>query len=205
VLAPAQLVQRGVPVAADHRGPQASRGAVAVTRYYAPTTVFITPMRRLLAILLVLLAPATAHAGTIDTSRHLWATVNICDTTQSPDTVGIRASMPGTAKKGERMFMRFRVQYLSTVDNLWHNFLAEGTDSGFVAVGKATFKARQSGWSFPFMLEPGQSYELRGVVNFQWRKGGKVVRKSVKRTSKGHKTALSQPKGYSAASCVIKG
>jgi hypothetical protein len=131
--------------------------------------------------------------------------VNICDTEESPDTLGIRASMPGSAKKGERMFMRFRVQYFSTADNLWHNFLSEGTDSGFVPVGSAKFKARQSGWSFPFTLQPGQKYRLRGVVNFEWRKGKQVVRKAAKRTTKGHKTALSQPEGYSAAVCEIAG
>ena len=161
-------------------------------------------MRRLI-LPLILLLPATAHAGTVNKSRHLWSTVNICDTTQSPDTIGIRASMPGSAKKGERMYMRFRVQYFSTVDNRWHNFLADGTDSGFVMVGSAKYKARQSGWTFPFELQPEQRYELRGVVNFEWRKGKKVVRKAVERTTKGHKTALSQPRGYSAASCVIKG
>ena len=161
-------------------------------------------MRRLLP-LLILLVPATAHAGTIDKSRHLWATVNICDTEQSPDTIGVRASMPGSAKKGERMFMRFRVQFLSPADHRWHNFMAEGTDSGFVPVGAATYKARQSGWTFPFSLQPGQTYELRGVVSFEWRRGDRVVRRAAKRTTKGHKTALSEPKGYSAGTCVIAG
>jgi hypothetical protein len=113
--------------------------------------------------------------------------------------------MPGSAKKGERMFMRFRVQFFSTVDNRWHNFLSEGTDSDFVPVGSAKFRARQSGWTFPFTLQPGQRYELRGVVNFEWRKGSKLVRRAVKRTTKGHRTALAQPKGYSAATCVVSG
>jgi hypothetical protein len=160
---------------------------------------------RHLIFLALLLTPATAQAQTVNQSRHLWATVNICDTPSSPDTLGVRASMPGSAKKGERMFMRFRVQHFSTVDNLWHNFLAPGTDSGFVMVGSASYKARQSGWTFPFTLRPGQTHEVRGVVNYEWRRGGKVVRRAAKRTTKGHKTALSEPKGYSAATCVLKG
>ena len=161
-------------------------------------------MRRLLP-LLILLVPSTAHAGTIDKSRHLWATVNICDTPGNPDTVGIRAQMPGSGKSNERMYMRFRVQFLSPADNKWHNFLAKGTDSGYVSVGSARYKARQSGWTFPFKLEPGQQYKLRGAASFQWRRGTKVVRRAAKRTTKGHRTALSEPKGYSAATCVIKG
>jgi hypothetical protein len=161
-------------------------------------------MRRLL-FLLILLVPSTAHAGTVDKSRHLWATVNICDTEQSPDTIGIRGSMPGSGKKRERMYMRFRVQFFSQVDQKWHNFLAKGTDSGYVPVGSARYKARQSGWTFPFRLEPGQEYQLRGAVSFQWRRGDRVVRRAAKRTTKGHKTAMSEPEGYSAATCVIKG
>ena len=39
-----------------------------------------------------------------------WATVNRCDTTAHPNQIGIRASMPGLARR-TRMFMRFRVQY----------------------------------------------------------------------------------------------
>jgi hypothetical protein len=156
---------------------------------------------------LVVAAPVNAQTRqrTIDRSPHLWATVNICDTTQSPDTVGIRASMPGSGRSGERMYMRFRVQYFSPVDRLWHNFVAAGTTSGYEPVGHARYRARQSGYSFPFKLEPGQTYELRGVVNFQWRRGTRVVRRATKRTTRGHPTALAEPRRYSAATCVIKG
>jgi hypothetical protein len=162
-------------------------------------------MRRLILLTALLALPATAEAATVDKSRHLWATVNICDSPQSPDTLGIRASMPGSGKKGERMWMKFKVQYKSPTDGLWHNFVSDGTDSGYVPVGAAKYKARQSGWTFPFTLDPGQSYELRGVVNFQWRKGKKVVRRAVKRTSSGHRTSVAEPKRYSAATCVLSG
>ena len=161
-------------------------------------------MRRLLPLLILLVA-SPAHAATVDKSRHLWATVNICDTKNNPDTIGVRASMPGSGRRGERMYMRFRVQFFSQVDQRWHNFLAPGTTSSWVSVGSARYKARQSGWSFPFELEPGQEYQLRGAVSFQWRRGKKVVRRAAKRTSKGHRTALSDPEGYSAATCVLKG
>ena len=177
---------------------------------YAWVGVFLSTMRRFTVLLAVLLVPAAAaharsKAPTVDDNPRLWATVNICDTEKSPDTIGIRASMPGSGKTGERMYMRFRVQYLSTADQAWHNFQAPGADSGFQPVGAAKYRTRQSGWTFPFELQPGQSYELRGVVNFEWRKGKTVKRKAVKRTTKGHKTSLADPKGYSAASCVLKG
>lgn len=175
--------------------------------------MFITHVRIFLAAALAVLAaaaPAQAQDDkkdrTFDKSPLLWATVNICDTEQSPDTIGIRASMPGTGKRAERMYMRFRVQYKSEQSGQWTEFSDdEGTVSKWVSVGRATYKARQSGWSFRFTLEPGQQYELRAVVTFQWRRGGKVVRKLAERTTKGHRTSLAEPKDYSAASCVIKG
>ena len=159
----------------------------------------------LITLLLLAIAPAAAGAQTVDRSPLLWATVNICDTAKHPDTLGVRASMPGSGRRSERMYMRFRAQFLSTVDGKWHNFLSKGTDSGWVNVGSAHFRARRSGWSFPFTLKKDQRYELRGAVSFQWRRGTKVVRRAAKRTTTGHTTALSEPKGYSAATCVIKG
>ena len=163
-------------------------------------------VRFLVLILLAALAvPASASAQerTIDKSRHVCSTVNICDTAKHPDTMGVRASVPGTAKAKERVFMRFKAQFFSEVDNRWHNFTSSGTTSGWVDVGSARYKARQSGWSFPFTLRKSQSYELRGVVNFEWRKGSRVMRRATKRTRSGHKTAVSDPKGFSAATCRV--
>ena len=157
--------------------------------------------------LLALAVPAQAaqKPRPIERSPHLWATVNICDTTKSPDTLGIRASMPGSGRKGERMYMRFRAQYFSQVDKRWHNFLAEGLDSGWIHVGSARYRARQSGYSFPFELQPGQQYELRGVVRYQWRRGTRVVRRAARGTRSGHRTSVAEPRNYSARTCVVKG
>src|SRR4051812_4344046 len=77
------------------------------------------PMRPALVGLVVLLFATPAHAARYNGKR-LWATINVCDTARYPDTVGVRASMPGTGTPGEEMFMRFQVQYHSRVDHLWH-------------------------------------------------------------------------------------
>ena len=153
----------------------------------------------------LLACPLAVPAAAQDREELLWATVNICDTEQSPDTLGVRAQMPGTGRQRERMYMRFRAQWLSAADGVWHDFEADGFDSGWVSVGSARFRDRQSGWSFPFRLDPGQRFELRGVVQFQWRRGGRVIRREVRRTRSGHKTARSEPRGYSAATCVVTG
>ena len=101
--------------------------------------------------------------------------------------------------------MRFRLQF-KAADGVWKDFSAAGTNSGWQPVGSARFKARQSGWTFPFEPAAGQRFELRGVVNFQWRRtGGKVVRRATKATTPGHNVTLADPEGYSAATCEIVG
>ena len=160
---------------------------------------------------LLLLAPAAGaqdrkKGRTIYQSPLLWSTVNVCDSKRSPDTIGIRASMPGSGRRGEKMFMRFQVQYRSKRDGLWHNFVSgQGTDSGRIKVGSAKFKSRRAGWEFPFMPDKGERFVLRGVVTFEWRKRGKLVRRAKKKTEKGHRTPVAEPRRYSAATCVIRG
>ena len=100
--------------------------------------------------------------------------------------------------------MRFRVQY-KRADGVWVNFTSPTTSSGWQPVGSARYKARQSGWTFPFEPEAGQRFEVRGVVNFRWRRGGKVVRRATKATTPGHNVTLADPEGYSAATCEIVG
>src|SRR5881227_1128431 len=128
------------------------------------------PRSLAVAVLTALLAAAPAPAGakqkprSIYQSPLLWATVNVCDTPANPDTVGIRGSMPGSGVRGEAMFMRFQVQYFSRTEQRWHN-ITQGADSGWVAVGAATFKGRQAGWSFRFSPPAnGATDLLRGAV-----------------------------------------
>jgi hypothetical protein len=146
---------------------------------------------------------------TVEASRHLWATVNVCDPPDPPsdigaDTIGIRASMPGSADGREIMYMRFRVQYFKDADQKWHNVVKFG-DSGWQRAGLARYKARQSGRYFRFQPPSGTpTVLLRGKVNFEWRLKGEVTRRAVKLTTKGHKSSAgSFPAGYSEATCAI--
>jgi hypothetical protein len=160
-----------------------------------------------IAIILVA-APATAAARSADAitkSKRLWATVNVCDTIGHPDAIGIRGSMPGDGEKAETMFMRFQVQYFTPADALWHN-LGSQADSGFVAVGSARSRSRQSGVTFT--ITPPRAgaapYLLRGMATFEWRENGVVVRHIRKRTTTGHpNTAGADPAAFSAATCSI--
>ncbi len=145
---------------------------------------------------------------TVQASRHLWATVNVCDPAMPapglPDTIGVRASMPGSRDGREVMFMRFRVQFQSAADKKWHNVI-QGGDSGWMPVGLARYKARQSGRNFRVPPPAGEpTLLLRAKVNFEWRLKGEVVRKAVALTTKGHKSSAgSVPDGYSEATCTI--
>ncbi len=159
-----------------------------------------------LALLILLAAAATASAADPRKSPLLWATVNVCDTEKNPDTIGIRASMPGSGRKGETMWMRFRVQYFSEREGIWHNFTVKGADSGLVRVGRhARYRVRQSGYLFPFDPPAGATYRLRGAVYFQWRKRGIVMRRVKEVTVGGKRPAVADPSGYSKATCTVAG
>jgi hypothetical protein len=131
----------------------------------------------------------------------LWATVDICNTSHHPDTIGIRGSMPGDGHAGDTLYMRFLVQSQNATTKQWADIGKSG-DSGFVSIGSATV-ARQAGRTFEFKASP-TSYTLRGEVEFQWRRGHRVLRHASLPTSAGHASlAGAEPKGYSAATCVL--
>ena len=155
----------------------------------------------ILALLLALAVPATAAAGP---SRHLWATVNICDTKSNPDTIGLRARMPGNGTR-QRMWMRFRTQYWHDDDYAW-KYVTDGGRSPWIQVGSARFLWKETGYSFTFEPpNPGEAFRLRGIVQFHWRtKRGRVVRRTWRRTSAGHPSRGADPRGYSAGRCWIK-
>src|ERR1039458_5744088 len=52
-------------------------------------------------------------------SRLLWATIDVCNASDQPDTLGIRGSMPGDAQAHDTMYMRFRLQYMNTTSKHW--------------------------------------------------------------------------------------
>jgi len=176
----------------------------------------MSPRALIVAGLLAVVALPTAATGaqrkrkiqTVEASRHLWATVNVCDPTMPPpglpDTIGVRASMPGSRDGREVMYMRFRIQFLSDADQKWHN-VVQGGDPDWMRVGLARYKARQSGRNFRITPPAGKpSLMLRGKVNFEWRLKGEVVRKAAALTTKGHKSSAgSVPEGYSEATCTI--
>src|SRR4051794_33453758 len=111
----------------------------------------------LLAAALALLAFDGASAGAaqakrpVDTqallrSRLLWATIDVCNASDQPDTLGVRGSMPGVHDAHDTMYMRFRLQYLNTTTKAWTD-LAHGVSPAWASVGNGA-AARQGGRSF---------------------------------------------------------
>jgi hypothetical protein len=137
-------------------------------------------------------------------TKHLWSTVNVCDTQNHPDDIGIAARMPGSAR-GYRMYMRFYVQYADGDD--WR-FMKDGGKSPWVLAGSDKFSWIERGWTFSIEPPPaGTSFTLRGFVRFEWRRGKtKVVKRTHRYTSAGHPgTAGADPKSYSERKCKMTG
>jgi hypothetical protein len=149
-------------------------------------------MKRLLLISVLLLATGAAPARAADSK--LWATVNLCDTAAHPDEIGIRAALPLRGSRTARL--RFRVQYHDLSDGRWR--WVRDADSHWRKVGHR----RQSGWTFEVAGDGTQV--LRGVVNYRWKRHGKIVRRARRVTLGGHRsTAGADPADFSAATCRI--
>jgi hypothetical protein len=158
------------------------------------------PLLAALTLAASLSAPSTSWAQQ-NPEPLLWATVNVCDTADHPDTIGIRGSMPGTGRAADRLYMRFQVQFEAS-DGTWRP-LSSGGLSGWELVGRGSWESRQSGYSFQ-VRPPEGSARLRGIVRFQWRRGNRVVRREVRATEAGHRsTAGADPPGYSRGTCVV--
>jgi hypothetical protein len=158
--------------------------------------------------------PVAPGARSALARRLLWATVNICDTFESPDAMGVRASMPGNGTD-QHMYMRFSAEWYSGLRQRW--LPVPGGKSPWVRLGSARARARQAGWSFDFQTPSyGRAYILRGTVEYQWRplRRAKGVRRSGYRVAR-QRTLLTttgargvhggDPRGTSKAMCAIAG
>ncbi|HEY4428519.1 MAG TPA: hypothetical protein VGN08_09980 [Solirubrobacteraceae bacterium] len=133
-------------------------------------------------------------------SRELWATVDVCNPPDQRNWVGIRGSMPGDGHPRDKMYMSFRLQYMDPVAKQWID--ASSTKSPFVAVGTGT-STRQDGASFK-LVRGAAPFTLRGVVDFEWRRGTSVLFSAVRTTTAAHHSLSgADPAGYSAATCSI--
>jgi hypothetical protein len=146
----------------------------------------------------------TAAAHSLYKSRELWATIDVCNPPDQPNTVGVRGSMPGDGQAHDRMYMSFRLQYEDSTTGQWIDLSSASAAPTFVSIGAAS-SARQAGRSFQLVPVAGKpAFTLRGVVSFQWRRGATVVHAVSRPTTAGQQSlAGADPAGFSAATCLI--
>ncbi len=121
------------PAAGISPAPGALAGAIVIHMLFSkPISAFPTAAAALAAAL-ALGASATAQARSASAkkgtptaserallhSHELWATIDVCDPADQPDTVGVRGSMPGDGNAHDRMYMSFRLQYLDSATKAW--------------------------------------------------------------------------------------
>ena len=147
-------------------------------------------------------AATTEYSTQASWKEEVWATINVCQTSAHPDVIGIRGAMPGLTKPST-LYMRFRAQYSPGEEGAWR-FVRRGSSRWMrVGTGLGTFA---SGWNLRFRPPPDDSvYALRGRVDFQWRRGVRVLRRASRVTTSGHgHTVGADPSGYSVGVCYAR-
>jgi len=146
-------------------------------------------------------APVAAPTAGAWDGSDLWATVNLCDPTTRPGSVGVRASIPPRVR-GAAQWLRIRIEYLSSTDGAWRP-VRSGGDSGWDRVGTGR-ETVETGYTFAFR-EPsaGHRLMLRGRVNYEWRRGLKVLSRTTRRTQPGYVDPADEQRADSRAACEI--
>ena len=150
------------------------------------------------------LATASASSNRSDTAddRPFWATVNVCDTKNSPNALGIRTSVPGNGTR-QRIFSRYTAQWWSEADQQWLTVEGSGV-TPWVLVGSADMASRQAGWTFTFVQPPeGTTYVMRGVVELEWRDSAAASKRSTAPTASTLPASGSAPRGAHIAAATL--
>lgn len=131
-------------------------------------------------------------------SKQLWATVNICTTNHHNGQLGIRGQMPSLGFAAQ-MYMTFEVIFQPSGGS---HFKPIRSTKARVLVGQAANKVLQVGRTYPFQTS---SSLLAGQVTFEWRRSGKLLGRTTRRTT-GHHTHVdfADPPGTSQAFCRLR-
>jgi hypothetical protein len=139
-------------------------------------------------------AAIRAAVRSAESSKLLWATVNICNTKRHPDTIGIRGQAP-SLPFASAMSMRIGVDY-------WNGtkFAPDPHAIKVLQLGDPVNRLIQSGANFTFH----PPVVLSGTIEFEWKLAGKVIGRATRLTGHGDKhVAGGDPPGYSTATCRI--
>lgn len=174
------------------------RVALATTVLAAAIAVSTTPAAAASPPTQRQIARAVAAA---ESSKSLWATINICNSRADPYNVGVRGQMPSLGFRAS-MSMTVRLQSYNPATK---RFVA--IDSPY-AINQRTLGSFSTGlqqWGAVFPFATGQTGRWNAVVTFTWKRNGKVLGQVQRTTTAGHPSADDgSPPRYSAASCTIK-
>ena len=137
-----------------------------------------------------------AAVARAERSPGLWATVNICNTSKHPDTIGIRAQMPALGFPAT-MEMVVTLGYYTTATA---TFSPLATSSTPLNLGVQRSGYHQDGVTFT--IKPPAT--LNATVQFTWSIGTKVLGTTTRTTISGRKgVQQGDPPGYSSDICRI--
>jgi hypothetical protein len=140
------------------------------------------------------IAAAISHA---EHSRSLWATVNICNTKRYPMTLGVRGQMPDLGFPAW-LSMQIQVNFYS---KRTRRFVPVPKGGMLVRLGRSSHGLQQGGGTFAFNPHTGL---LNARVKFIWRRSGKLLGQTTRRTTAGHPGAdFGNPPRFSAKQCRI--
>lgn len=155
--------------------------------------------------------PSAAHgptaaqiAGAVrraERSRALWATVNICNSKAEPHRVGIRGQMPSLGYSSQ-MSMTIHLQAYSASAK---RFVPIASPNAVDSDGLGTHTLGLQQWGAVFRFGASTTGRWNATIRFTWRRGGRVVGSTTRRTTSGHRDAdHGSPPHYSAAQCTIR-
>jgi hypothetical protein len=162
------------------------------------------------ALTLAVVPPATAKPPTqrqiaqavtaAEKSSSLWATINICNSRRHPDEIGVRGQMPSLGFAAS-MAMTVRLDSWSASTKSFVPIDSPNA-ADTVALGTHSRGLEQGGTIFPF--QKGQTGLWNATIVFIWKRNGKIVGQTQRRTTAGHRTAdFGSPPHYSVAHCQI--
>lgn len=141
-------------------------------------------------------AEIQAAVSKAESSRQLWATINICNTPRHHNQLGVRGQMPALGFPAA-LSMKIQIKYFTGT-----RFRLDPGVRRMVQLGMRTRLLHQDGHTFQFGPHAGL---LMGMVTFQWRRGGQLIGQTTRPTTPGHHDAdFGDPRGHSAATCRIR-
>jgi hypothetical protein len=154
-----------------------------------------------LAAVALLVAAAAGAPAQAQFRRSPWATINACDPPSAPGSVGVRVSVPN--RRDAAQWIRIRIQFFDGTRGAWR-IVRSGGEGGFTKLSDGGGRVF-GGTTFSFTPPAaGKVLKLRGLVDFQWRRGRRVLSRAQVTTHAHHARPNDPLLQVSLAVCEIR-